>query len=240
MHFITYGDAKYESSKERIKSEAIHSGWFDSVTVYGPRDLTKPFKKEFKSILRQPRGGGYWIWKCDIIQQKLAQIADGDILIYMDAGCSINAHGKKRLDEYVQMLNESDAGIISFQMSHAEKKFTTREIFEALGVNVNVDCDIANSGQLIGTILILKKIPCIIELFERLRSIYSSDPLIVTDMYNHNQNAYFEDNRHDQSVLSVLRKLQPSKIILDDETYFESFGFGESLKYPFWATRIRR
>ena len=240
MHFITYGDAKYESSKERIKSEAIHSGWFDSVTVYGPRDLTKPFKKEFKSILRQPRGGGYWIWKCDIIQQKLAQIADGDILIYMDAGCTINAQGKKRLDEYVQMLNESDAGIISFQMSHAEKKFTTREIFEALGVNVTVDCDIANSGQLIGGIRIMKNTAGLRSLIQKELEIYRENPMIVTDMYNHDQKPYFEDNRHEQSVFSVLRKLQPSKIILDDETYFESFGFGESLNYPFWATRIRR
>ena len=39
--------------------------------------------------VKQPRGGGYWIWKSHIIK-KINEINDNDILIYLDAGCSIN------------------------------------------------------------------------------------------------------------------------------------------------------
>jgi hypothetical protein len=68
------------------------------------------------------------------------------------------------------------------------------------------------------------------------------NPLLFTDYYNStNQNFEFKDSRHDQSVLSVICKL--NKIIkLDDETFFPpdgNFGGEQSLKYPFWATRIR-
>ena len=30
------------------------------------------------------RGGGYWIWKFDIILNKLKQINNGDFLVYID------------------------------------------------------------------------------------------------------------------------------------------------------------
>ena len=52
-----------------------------------------------------------------------------------------------------------------------------------------------------------------------------------------NHPPYFRDNRHDQSVFSVIRKMN-NTIVLKDETYF-NFGNAESLKYPFWATRKR-
>jgi hypothetical protein len=48
----------------------------------------------------------------------------------------------------------------------------------------------------------------------------------------------FIDNRHDQSILSLVRKKRGS-IVLMDETYFQPFGNKESLRFPFWATRKR-
>ena len=64
-------------------------------------------------------------------------------------------------------------------------------------------------------------------------------PLLVTDSYNHSQNVYFKDNRHEQSVTSVLRKKIGSVVIDGDESWMQPLGEGESLKYPFWATRSK-
>ena len=67
-----------------------------------------------------------------------------------------------------------------------------------------------------------------------------ANSLLFTDHYNKNKQCeIFIDNRHDQSICSVLCKLYKT-IILEDETYFEDgFGCPKSLKCPFWATRIR-
>ena len=65
-----------------------------------------------------------------------------------------------------------------------------------------------------------------------------TNPLLFTDYYNNNQQSYFKDNRHDQSVFSIIRKKYNS-IILKDETFFEPFGNIISLNYPFWATRLK-
>jgi hypothetical protein len=88
------------------------------------------------------------------------------------------------------------------------------------------------------TIQIIKKNPNSIKLINLWNQVLYDNPLLFTDYYNKNQNLYFRDNRHDQSVFSVIRKMH-NPILLNDETWFVQFGSTESLKYPFWATRRR-
>jgi hypothetical protein len=237
IHLITYGNNYYNNSKKRLYNEALSSAWFDAVTLYGADDLDDEFKLNFKDILREQRGGGYWIWKPYIIKKHLDKIQDDDILIYLDAGCSINKNGVQRFKDYINMVNNNDAGIISFQMDHIEKKWTTSEIFQYF--NIEENSEVKNSGQVIGGIQIIKKNPNSIKLINLWNEVLYTNPLLFTDYYNNNnQQSYFKDNRHDQSIFSIIRKLHNS-IILNDETYFEPFGNEESLKYPFWATRLK-
>lgn len=238
IHLISYGDDIYKNAKKRLEKEAIDTGWFDSITVYGPEILDNNYKNKFKKVLSHSRGAGYWIWKNYIIKKKLNEINDNDILIYLDAGCSVNKKGKKRLDEYVDMLNKSDGGIISFKMSHLpEKYYTTKEIFNYFGVDMN--SDIANEGQLVGGILIMKKTPNLKIKLDMVYKVYEDNYLLVTDYYSKGQAPYFKDNRHDQSIFSIIRKLHKS-IELEDETFFWNRGdIRNPENYPFWATRIK-
>ena len=71
LHLISYGDKKYIEAKKRIYNEAFNTKWFYSIKCYGLEDLSVSFRKEFKSILEMERGGGYWIWKFDIIYGNL-------------------------------------------------------------------------------------------------------------------------------------------------------------------------
>ena len=236
IHLITYGNDNFKLSKKRIFKEAQRTEWFDSIKVFGPEDLSDKFKLDNKNILEQHRGGGYWIWKIYIIKTTLEKINDNDILIYLDSGCTINKKGEKRFYEYINMLNNSEKGIISFQMNFVEKLYTTKEIFNYF--KINNQSEIANSGQIIGGILIMKKNNHLINIINLLDKTLCDNSLLFTDYYNSNQESYFIDNRHDQSVSSVIRKIYGS-IILKDETFFEHFGNKTSLDYPFWATRLR-
>jgi hypothetical protein len=236
IHLITYGCDKYEKSKNLLYNEALTSGWFNSISVYGPKDLDNEFQTRFKDVLNQPRGSGYWIWKVYIINKKLNEIKDGDILIYLDAGCTINKKGERRFYEYIDLLNNNNEGIISFSMPLAEKVWTTTEIFNYF--NISTNSEIANSGQLHSTILIMKKNNKLINIIYNYYKLLYTNPLLFTDYYNNNQQSYFIDNRHDQSIFSILRKISGS-IILNDETWFQPFGNISSLAYPFWGTRRR-
>ena len=236
IHFVTYGNNRFENAKKRIHSQATSSKWFDTIQICGPECLSDAFKSEFKDILEKPRGGGYWIWKFDIIRQQLSKMTNNDILIYVDAGCSINTNGKTRLNEYVEMLNNSNESIISFQMSHLEKKYTIKELFNYIESDVN--SQYGNSGQIQATVLIMKNTDKMMKIIDECINVLRSDKLMVTDHYNKiGQCDDFIDNRHDQSILSLVRKKYGSIVLSDDETYFEPFGNEKSLQYPFWATR---
>ena len=238
LHFITYGNKLYQNSKKRLQEQATNSRWFDTITICGPEDLSEEFKHEFKDILDQPTGAGYWIWKFYIIKQRLTNLANNDILIYTDAGCSINTHGKPRFYEYIDMLNNSKESIISFQMHHLpERNYTTKEIFQYFKVDLN--SDYCTSGQFVGGILIMKNTEKMMKIIDECINVLRTDHLLVTDHYNKmEQYSGFIDNRHDQSILSLVRKKHGS-IILNDETYCIPWGCEESLKYPFWATRYK-
>ena len=235
IHLITYGDEVFKNSKKRLFNEARRTGWFDTLTVYGPSNIDDRFKEKFKDILKNKKGGGFWIWKPYFIKKRLSEINENDILIYMDAGCSINPKGVERFKEYIDMLNKSEESIISFQMSHhPEKKWTTKEIFDNFSVGYN--SRIANSGQIIATVIPLKKNKDSQSLINRWLNILSNNPKLFTDYYNENQEEYFKENRHDQSVFSLIRKKNDT-ILIEDETFFLDYNTIEALKSPFWATR---
>ena len=71
IHLISYGNNIYNSSKQQLLKEATKTGWFSSITIYGPEDIDNDFKNMFKDVLNKPRGNGYWIWKNYFIKQKL-------------------------------------------------------------------------------------------------------------------------------------------------------------------------
>jgi hypothetical protein len=234
IHFISYGDEKYKIAKKRIINQATNTGWFHSVKCYGKEDLSIEFIKEFQDILSMNKGGGYWLWKFDIILNELQKINDNDFLIYADSGCSINLNGKNRFYEYIKMIKNNKLKILSFQLKHPERKYTTKEIFAAF--NVPENHIIETSNQLVGGIIIMQKCDAVINIFKDCLDKIRINPLLITDHYNSKQRAYFKDNRHDQSILSVARKKRGT-LVLPDETWDENFDSKHMKTFPFLATR---
>ena len=64
----------------------METGWFATVKAWGPEDLSINFQEKYKELLSLPRGGGFWIWKFDVIEQTMATMQEGHFLVYLDAG----------------------------------------------------------------------------------------------------------------------------------------------------------
>jgi len=237
VHFITYSNDKFKIAKSRLLKEAENFNEFSSVKGYEPNDLPEKFKSDFKHILNQPRGGGYWIWKWAIINERLSEINDGEFLWYIDAGCTLNIYGKKRLYEYINILNNSKYGILKFQMTNTvENLYTVKELFNYF--NISPTSNIGTDNQCVGGIILIKKNNHSINIFNKYKEVLDTNPLLFTDYYNKtNQLPDFIDNRHDQSVFSLITKIYGSEKIISDETWFKQFGSSESLNYPIWAIR---
>lgn len=233
INFVTYGDNVYNNSKKRIKKQALDFGLFTKIHICGPEHLDDNFKHKFKNILNKKRGGGYWIWKPYIINKIFENMDDGEYLVYIDAGCTINKSGIKRFYEYLDMLDNSEYGCFGFQMNqHLEKIWTKIEIFD--NFNIDINSTIANSGQYVGGLQIFKKndhSKKVIKLW--LNTLYQN-PQLFTDLKIKKQIKEFKDNRHDQSICSIIRKIHGA-IVIPDETFYKNWNKGKEI--PFLATR---
>ena len=237
LHFLTYADIRFHKAKERLLNEARNFGEFDVITGLGPEDLSGKILELIEPI-KNSRGGGYYLWKPYIILEYMKEKMDrGDVLVFLDAGCTLNPVAKDRFRWYIQSMMASGAESVVFQLKHMEYKYTVEELFQHLGVPP--ESDIRTSCQYISGIQIIKKGPISMKVFEKaVYDVAFKNYKLYTDDYNQRQkNSEFIENRHDQSVLSVLHKQIGSCIVIPDETYIPELD--DKYKYPFWATRLR-
>ena len=233
VHLITYGDSMYTRSRGLLLEEARMSKWFDSVNAYSAID--PEFYSKFEDVLSMRRGGGYWIWKPYYIMKRLKEIPDDDVLLYMDAGCSINTKGYPRFKFYLEKLQEWP--YLTFQMpSLPERHWTSDSIFEYF--KVDPSSKIATTGQNMATICMFRKCDISEDIVSRWLQVLQDDRLLFTDFYNNlTTRSDFRDNRHDQSVFSVIRKMDARGYTLEDETWFRNFNSKQASLYPLWAIR---
>ncbi|MDA0754035.1 MAG: hypothetical protein O3A49_05100 [Candidatus Marinimicrobia bacterium] len=238
-HFITYGTNNFKLQQKELLFLVKKSGVFNTTHGYKPENLDINFKNKYQEILRQSRGGGYWIWKYKILQQKLNEINFNDILVYFDSGGSFNLGGKHMLEKYFEILNQSQHSLLQFRMNHLiEKNYTTKEIFEYF--NVSNDFEIKNTGQHMGGLLFIKKTNDILEYLNLYENCIEYDPFLITDKYNKKQNnSKFIENRHDQSIFSVLSKKYGAEVVDGDPTYFSDKP-SMQFHYPFLAVRRKK
>jgi hypothetical protein len=156
IYFFSYGDDNYKTSKERLRQEAINFGLFNQVDMYGTEDLTKEFIEKTSPYILMTRGAGYWLWKSYLLKKTFEKMNDGDICVYVDAGCTISPYGRETFQEYVRLLNNSDSGIIRFVYKNTpEEMFTTEKVFEYFGKQN--DKEFRNTDILMNGIFLMKK-----------------------------------------------------------------------------------
>lgn len=236
-YFITFGGPteNFHCSVRRLCDEAKRLEMFDEIRGFTEMDLKNDkdfWTKHGKFIESHRRGYGYWVWKPFLIQKVLDEIKENDILIYCDAGCQINIQGKRRLMEYIDMLNSNveDHGVISFQLEFEEFQYTKQAVFDQLQYEER------NTLQCLSGIQIYKKNTHSKNIIHELKK-YCEHYNLIDDSLNIECNGFIE-NRHDQSVYSILVKKHGS-IKLIDETYFLPNWETSGSCFPFWAKRIK-
>ena len=245
IHFLSFGGptVNYHNTLYRICLEANNFEIFDEITPITDYNLKKDkefWTKNGQFIESNNRGYGYWLWKPYIINKRLQEIADNDILIYCDAGCELNKNGLHRINEYIDALNTNidDYGVFSFRLRHKENLYTKNKIFEYF----NTEEKDKTIPQCMATIMIIRKNNHSLNIIKEWYEICSNNYHLINDERT-NEDRCFIDNRHDQSIFSMLVKKYGS-IKVYDETYFNDVEFNEhwgveSIKYPLLSKRLR-
>ena len=235
-YFITYGTKNFRIAKSHLISVAKESGLFEEVIGFNQKSLSNEFKEKFNHILQSPRGAGYWIWKHEIINNVIENINENDLVIYSDSGSSFNYFAKERFNQYIDILNNSEYGNfrIECESIHKENKWTTSELFQYF--NVDKKSKIATSTQLEATHMIFKKNSHTKDYLNEYKKLLDIDPYLITDKYNSlGQVEAFKENRHDQSIFSLLSKLHGGEYVLNETHFMDRIN--EQINYPFLAVR---
>jgi hypothetical protein len=239
IYLLSFGNDRFYGGLERIKIQGNKFKIFDEIITVTDIDLkTKPEFNEFWNthkdfIENNKRGYGYWIWKSHIIQDLMNKINEGDIILYVDAGCNLNVNGIKRMLDYIDLVDSSEYGVLAFQMHHLpEKTWTKMDLFNYFDCNNE---QILNSGQIVGGINFTRKCEHTIKLINKWRETVCNYHLVSNDQSISPNDPSFNENRHDQSIFSLLIKTMGGTCI-PDETFTVPFLY-ESIYLPIWATR---
>jgi hypothetical protein len=224
VSFVTYANDTFKAAGQRIEKEAKGMGIFNgNIQVYSPDDLDEEFMHSVKDIIHRHRGGGYWLWKPYVVSRMLQKVNTDDYVVYADAGCKLQKENVHRLREYLDMISPSSGkSVLAMRfLGYAENIHTTKQIFDYFGVNENDDA--YSSFQIVTGLHIYRKCDESVAMVNRWLEVATTRPDLFTDDYNQDTkivNPKFIENRHDQSVYSMILKTQPYKniaVVIDEE-----------------------
>jgi hypothetical protein len=255
--FLTFADARMYRSARRIARQAASFSVYDKVICADEGDLDESFVAALHNhLIPGSRGYGYWSWKPQIILQTLAQMEEGDILQYTDAGCHLNLCGRSRLLEYFSAADKSESGILAFQAKPPEApfeydgrplpdlsefKWTKGDLLEHFSAYENED--VYKTQQIGGTLFFIRKCAAAEKIVSAWRDVYLNNFSLADDSASIKANLPgFLEHRHDQSIFSVLCKLHNVQTISAYEYWYPKKGsmradWGALRNYPVLARR---
>lgn len=122
--FTTFTSTGYEAARDRIFKEVAANGRFDKVFTFNETELTPELLAS--PTFRIKKGLGHYSWKPDIIWQTLNKVNEDDIVVYLDAGCTV--FDCKEWDKYLGYMNQYD--ILAFRLHQRNYNWTRSSVFE--------------------------------------------------------------------------------------------------------------
>lgn len=241
IRLITFGAGgrNYIGSAERVAKYARQFPQIDQAIAYTDADLDEGYAALFPDFpTRYPRGFGLWSWKPYLIAREFARLSDGDILIYADGGCELNAAAQSRFQDYLEWTQ--DHGALLFQVPHQNKHFTKAD------PRLLPDAAFGDCGQIAATILMLHKTARTTAFVNQwLEMCSENDGELLKDVDPSTQSPDFVDHRHDQSVLNAAAYAydlpsMPDETHLGDPHPLKLRAFAKkAMALPFLAMRNR-
>ena len=217
---INYADEKFRNA-QKLNTRTAKKWGADKVIEYSFKDIDSRFVERNKNIFNYERGAGYWLWKPYIILKTLEIMEDGDFLIYSDAGSAF----VNKISYLINTCNRDKRDVMCFCIDQQERKWDKRDAI----VLMNADNEeILNSNQICATYILVKKTVNSVNLIKEYLN-YAQDVRIITDEPNvmgYENYPEFKENRHDQTIWSLLCKTRgilpyrdPSEYGMSDEFF---------------------
>ncbi len=256
LYLCSFASPDLNISVKRFISQSKEVGLYKNIKVFGWQDLKLEKKKQINSFLekKNKRLFGYACWKPDIILDYLNNIPEGSILQYSDIGCHFNKNGITRLKEYVEIVSEKN--ILPFQYKKPEFKndlelkfqiylehhYTKADLFDYF--KVSNDSPIKYSEQIwSGTIFFKNNVNTKNFVKDWVKTCSINNLIDDSPSVLMNSEEFIE-HRHDQSVFSLLCKLNNFSCLSASECEWAENKKGRYwdhlINYPILAKRDKK
>lgn len=173
------------------------------------------------------RGFGYWQWKPFVVCDVIGRAREGDTVFYLDGRCGGPQGGSIGwLDKFISGdLDGDKPDAVAWKMRYVERAWCTGDLMNKFGIDF--DSDDGRSGQFSAGFFALRVNGRTVDLVRRWKEFSLKFPELCRDeqskIPNHGE---FIENRHDQSVFSLLIKTLSKQGLavfeLSDEEIFSS------------------
>jgi hypothetical protein len=208
IHLVSYATPQFRHRQMILGFSGRLNHVVDTVTAWTPRKLQAAgFEGVIPEISLKERGSGFWSWKPFIIQRCLQEIPEGDIVLYCDVG---RIYPFKLLDQpldpFLRWMEVQDQEImpgIQIPWDGPISQWTKRDALLALDMDreevlaatpIQTSFSIWRAGSKSRDFLSKWMELC------SQRKLISDDP----SMCNLGEHPGFQENRHDQALLSLL------------------------------------
>lgn len=243
---MAFGSHHISKGFPRYREQAESMNIFDEIKCFSEKDLDKDFKKLWgRHLIKYSRGYGYWCWKPYLILQELNKLDEGDVLLYTDIGCFFNPKGRDRLLEYYAIAENSPTGMLGVQSQETaprglpetlyyENVWTKGDVFDYFGVRD--DESFTLTPQYESTLIFFKKSDLTVSFVKEWYQAYLDKYSLATDSPSKSPNLKgFVENRHDQSIYSMLAKKYRIPAVSTSEIFQRDWSLLEH--YPILAMR---
>ena len=195
IRHVTYTDKNMTTSALHCAESATKHGC-DTSCIYTEKQLSETFRARNASILSEPRGAGYWIWKPQIILQEMEKCKEGDYILYTDAGVQI-------IGDVRQLVSSVEDGMLLFGGQYNNHEWTKGDVLRLIPEGIY--------KQLQASAMIFECTTKVVN-FLYLWVMMCETPGLIDDSPSISKNhPDFVEHRHDQAILTALQILYQIK-----------------------------
>lgn len=256
LYLCSFSSSDLKKSINRYLFQAKQMNIYKKIKVYQENDLPENLIKQIENFYypKQKRLYGYACWKAYIIKNFIKSVPKNSIVQYSDIGCHFNIGGRNRLLEYIDICDKKN--ILGFQyfkpdfkflnnykyQEYSEKNYTKKKLLEFL--KVNNDESITNSAQFWSGTIFFKNNEFSLNFLKRWEELSMNDALIDDTLLSQKEDLNFKEHRHDQSIFSLLCKLNNIKGLSASECewaeYTNKRTWDHLKDFPIFAKRDKK
>ncbi len=247
VYLVTFGTTEpnnghktFKKSLLRLKKEALDTNWFKDIFLYTEKDL-EHFNKSFGGT-----GAGWWWWKPIVVKMALDCVKRNDIVMFIDAGFTINKNGEERFFDYVRLC-DSGPGILGFgggPISSAMGEGDTDGMHAKRDLLIYLDCDsdkYTKTSQSGTGVFFIKKNKFGLDFLNEWIDVSKNEHFLNHDPSSIEEHPEFVSHKNEQAIFSLLLKKRLPKLnnfLLDKREVSEHNTTAGYEFTPFKADRL--